>query len=368
MAIEITSSAKPATPWKGLSLTTTSKIGVAERMLLTERLALLLETGVPLHAALKTLREQTVNPQFADIVQAILRDVLDGKPFSAALARHPRVFSGAYVNLIAASENGGFMHKVLNELVAMDEKQEKLRRTLISAASYPVFLIVFSFAVVVFVLVAVFPKFAEMFASIRDQLPWTTLVLMTISDILRQYWLSIIGVPGAGVFVFLTWLKKPHAAAAFDRLAFKLPVVKDIFIQIYLTRALRVMGVSLANGVSALNTIQDCKLVVSNVEFQAFMQKVHDRVSEGGGFAAAFRETEFIPAIVRQMIATGEETGNLAKVMERVADFYERELTKKIATLSKLAEPVMLLMMGVIVGVIVSSLILPIFKLSQAVH
>lgn len=371
MAIEtrIVGSGKQVTAPRQASLSQRwKKVGVTERMLFTERLALLLETGVALHAALKALTAQTVNPQLAEIIQATLDDVLQGKPLSQALSRHPQMFSGTYVNLIAASETGGFMHEVLKQLVAMDEKQERLRSTLFSALAYPSFLIVFSIAVVVFVLVMVFPKFAEMFSSIRDQLPWTTLFLIALSDILRHYWLLVIGAICAGAYILELWLKKPGAAAARDRLMLKLPVVKEVIIQVYLTRIMRTMGVSLTNGVTVVDSLRDCKDIVVNLQFRTFMAKVHNQVIEGRGIAAAFAEADFIPAIVCQMIATGEQAGRLGPVMERIADFYERELTKRITTLSKLAEPLMLLVMGAAVGLIVSSLILPIFKLSRAVH
>lgn len=344
------------------------RVGVRERMLFTERLALLLDTGVSLHAGLKSLREQTDDPRLARIIGALCDEILQGSPLSAALRQHPQMFPASYVNLVAAAEEGGFLPQVLQQLIDMDEKTERLRSTLFAALSYPAFLVFFSLATIVFVLVGVFPKFTDMFERIRADLPLSTLVLMAISDFLRQHWAWVLG--GCGVLLAgaVSWLQHPAARGTIDGLKLRVPLVRDLFVQIYLTQTLRVMGLSLANGVPVVDALQACRDLVRNAAFARFIDSLHLQVTEGRGIARGFEQTLFIPPLVRQMIRTGEDTGNLAKVMTRIADFYDRELTKRITVLSKLAEPLMLLIMGAIVGVIVSSLILPIFKLSRAVH
>ncbi len=344
------------------------KISVTDRMLFTERLALLLETGVSLHPALTTLADQSGNPAFKNVIDKIIADVTEGKPFSEALAKHPQVFDSTYVNLVKASEQGGFMHQVLEQLVTMDEKQQELNSTITSALSYPAFLILFSVGVVIFVLIAVFPKFAEMFSRIRDQLPISTIVLMWMSDMLRFYWYLIIPAFAGSIGGLIYWLKQPKGMLMLDNAKLTMPGVSNIFIQIYMTRLLRVMSISLSNGVSILDTLVACREVIRNSKFREYMIQIENKVIEGKGIAAGFADAPFIPVLVKQMINTGEETGNLAKVMGRVADFYERELSKRVTTLAKLAEPIMLIVMGAVVGIIVASLILPIFKLSKAVH
>ena len=371
MAIEFDKPAPQASPasstrrWPSLGR---NKIDVRQRSFFTERLALLLETGTPLHSALRTLHEQTDHPVLAQVIADVLADVLEGNAFSQALAKHPQVFSLTYVNLIAASENGGFMYEVLQQLHDMDERQEKLRSTIASALTYPAFLMVFSVAVVVFVLVVVFPRFEEIFKSIHDELPATTLVLMALSEAIRKYWLPLLGAGAASVFLLSAWMRKEEGIAALDQLKVRMPLVKDIFLQIYLVQSLRVMGLSLTHGVSVVDALNACRDVVKNVEFRRFMHQVQTLVQQGHGIAEGFAQGAFVPSLVRQMIATGEQAGNLAMVMNRIAEFYERELEKKVTLLSKLAEPLMLLLMGSVVGVIVSALILPIFKISKAVH
>jgi len=373
MAIDLHSQARAAprqAPLQALLATLRAGRGISaqDRMLFTERLALLLQTGMALHTALDVLRQQTPSPELAGTIAAILGEVVGGKPLSYALSLHPEVFPGAYVNLIRAAEAGGFVAQVLAQILEMEEKQEKLRATLTGALSYPAFLAVFSAAVVLFVLMVVFPKFAELFESIRDQLPLSTLVFMTVSDALRQHWLPIGAGAAAAAMLLARWARGDAGKAAIDRSKLRLPILRELFVQVYMIRIMRVMSASLGNGVSVLDTLQASRETIDNRLFRDFLLRVEDRVTQGGGIAAAFRAEPFIPVLVRQMLSTGEETGNLALVMGRIADFYERELARKIATVSRMIEPVMLLVMGVVVGMIMISLILPIFQLSRAVH
>ncbi|MDQ6681440.1 MAG: type II secretion system F family protein [Pseudomonadota bacterium] len=344
------------------------RIGARERTMFTERLALLLETGISLHEGLVSLRQQCTDPALEAILAALCDDILDGRPLSVALQRHPRMFAPTYVNLVAAAEDGGFLPQVLQQLIEMDEKSERMRSMLTAALSYPVFLVCFSTATVVFVLVGVFPKFSEMFARIRSELPASTRLLMAISDLLRQQWPWLLAGGAVLAALLVVWLRQPATRTAIDQLKLRTPGLRDLFAQIYLTQTLRVLGLSLANGVPLVDALHACRELVRNSAFRGFIDTLRLQVTEGRGIAYGFRQAAFVPALVQQMIATGEETGNLAKVMTRIADFYDRELTRRIGLLSRLAEPVMLLVMGSVVGVIVASLILPIFKLSRAVH
>jgi type II secretory pathway component PulF len=325
-----------------------------DRMLFTERLALLLETGVSLNQALAALKKQSDKAAMEKIIDGLLDEIGEGRTFAAALATHPQFFSATYVNLVAAGEQGGFLDRVLQELLDMDEKRERLRSTLMSALSYPAFLAAFSGAVVVFVLVVVFPKFAELFASIADQL--------------RQHWIFVLLGSGGLMLAWRYWSTSPAGRERLDSLKLSFPVLKDVFIWLYLVQSLRVLGLSLGNGVSIVDALAACRDVVSNSVYRRFILGVERKIQEGATVASGFAQSEFIPVMVQQMISTGEQTGSLPKVMTRVADYYERELSKRANTLAKAAEQVMLLVMGVVVGLLVSSLILPIFKLSRAVY
>ncbi len=232
MAIELNAGrAKPEKTIKADAITNAlggllqKKPDVQDRIFFTEQLALMLETGMALHEALKAFCTLDIKPEVKTIIESLMNDVEEGRTFSAALSRHAEFFSRAYINLVAAAENGGFLDRVLIELKEMDEKREKLKATVVSAMVYPAFLILFSFGVVVFVLVFVFPKFADLFARISDQLPGSTKVLMAASHALINYWWLFIAVTLLLVIAGHYWLRTPRGIETMDRL--KLSVVHD---------------------------------------------------------------------------------------------------------------------------------------------
>lgn len=343
------------------------KVSATDRRFFTEQLALMLETGSNLYQALSVLHEQGEQSPMTGVIGELKTAVANGRPFSSALSDHPKIFSTSYVNLIAASESGGFMHEVLAELLLMEEKADELSSTVRSALAYPILLSVFSLAVIVFVLVVVFPKFSVMFTRIHDQLPMTTIVLLHASDFLRGYWMQTIAGLVATAMLLGRWRNSPKGRMTLDRYKVTLPGIRHIYMQIYLVQSLRVMSLSLANGVNIIDTLRASRDVVENDMVRSFYATVEEQVQQGNGVAIGFENSPLIPPLAQRMIATGEESGNLPKVMSRLADFYERELKKRLLAFSSMAEPIMIMVMGLIVGVIVSSLILPIFKLSRAV-
>ncbi len=345
-----------------------SGVSQKERMFFIEQLALMLETGSDLHTSLQVLMNQSENAALKGILQTVTEDINEGKTFSSALYRHPQVFSSTYVSLIAASESGGYLQRILEHLLEMEKQREALRGTLVSALSYPAFLIVFSIAMVVFILAVVFPKFADLFTSIQDQLPGSTIFLMALSDIITKYWWAVLGVGTVCILLGFAGLKSSAGKRSMDRFKLQMPFVRDICLKLYLIQVMRILGLSLKNGVPLIEALNQAKDTIANSVFHDFIDTLVYDVSEGRKLAHGFNQAAFIPPIVRQMITTGEETGNLALVASRIADYFQQELEKQLQFLAKAIEPLMLLVMGVVVGLLVSSLILPIFKLSQAVH
>ncbi len=351
-----------------INLTGPTKVTAKDRMFFIEQLALMIETGSDLHTSLDILQQQVKKPELIRVISDIRDKIGEGKTFSSAMAKHPEVFSGTYVSLIEASESGGYLQRILEHLVEMEKQRDELNTSLISAVSYPAFLMVFSVAMVIFILVVVFPKFAEMFVAIQDQLPSTTLFLMAASHIIIDYWWAIllgISVLAMGCSV---WLKSESGNQVVASFKLKAPGIKHIFIKIYLIQIMRVLGLSLKHGVNLVEALGIARDVAKNHIFHQFVDGLIDNINDGKKLAFGFNEAVFIPPMVKQMIATGEETGNLALVSTRIADYFQKELEKQLQLVTKAIEPIMLIVMGVIVGVLVSSLILPIFKLSHAVH
>ena len=342
-------------------------IDVKDRMFFTEQLALLLEAGVSLPAALRALRSQAAKQSLVELLDHLIADIDEGKSFSTALAAQPNAFPSTYVNLVMASETGGFMNEVLQQLLVIDQKKQELQASLVSAFSYPIFLLIFSLIVILFVLTFIFPKFQDIFADIQDQLPITTTVLMFVSSVITGYMWQLVVATIAAVMAFIYWARGP-GSYTIDYLKLRLPLVKDIYTKYYLIQLLRTMSLSLQHGVSLVDTLEACKKITANKIFLDFIEELRRRLQEGIGIASGFGASPMIPPVVKQMINTGEETGSLDKVMGKLADHYEVELARLFKLLTRFAEPVLLIIMGLIVGLIVSSLILPIFKLSQVVR
>ena len=374
MAIDFSSSST-ATPeknagfsLKSISLASGGKPTANHRKFFTEQLALLLETGNTLHGSLEILERQTDHEQLKSLIADLYEKVTKGKTFSQALKSHTSLFSPTYITLVAAGEEGGYLVTVLNHLLEMEEKREELRSMMVSAFTYPVILTIFSIAVVVFVLTSIFPKFTVLFTSSGAELPMITQVLMTASDFLIAYWWALLSAIVMLAMYIKMLLSQPVFRTRFDASLLTAPILGSLFTRLYLTHMMRLLSLSLENGVNLIDALTICKDATRNRTFQNFVEKLVTNVSEGKGLGVGFREAKFIPQLIKQMIQTGEESGKLPLVTGRIADYYQKELARKLSMLSKIIEPAMLLAMGVFVAFIVSALILPIFKLSSTMQ
>lgn len=338
------------------------------RKFFTEQLALLLETGNNLHGSLEILAAQTDYEPLKELIEDLHNRVTKGTTFSQALRQHKTTFSQTYITLVDAGEQGGYLPRVLMHLLEMEEKREEMRSMVSSAFFYPVMLISFSVLVVIFVLTSIFPKFIPLFASSGAELPLSTRALMMSSDLFLNYWWLLLAViVGVGVYLKIL-LSQPAMRATFDQKILTAPFIGGLAVRIHLTHMMRLLHLSLENGVSLVDALKVSKEASGNKSFQLFVEDLIKNVSEGKGLGVGFRKQKFIPHLIKQMIQTGEESGKLDLVTGRVADYYQKELARKLSLLSKIIEPIMLLGMGVFISFIVSALILPIFKISSAVN
>ena len=336
-----------------------------DRMFFTEQLALLLETGTSLHPALISIRGQMHDSPMASIIDSIADGVVAGKSLSEMFSEHPKVFNPTYVSLVAASEQGGFLHEVLEQLRRMDEQNGELKSSMISAFSYPAFLVVFSIFTLVFILLVVFPRFGPMFASIGDDLPGTTKALMGLSEFLLHHWMAFGAACAVSMAALITWLRSAVGKTWMAMFKLRAPLVGRVYQRIYLVVAFRVLGLSLKHGVSLVQAVRTARDIVDNEVVKEFFTAMSARLEQGGRLGEGFAQAAWVPDLAKQMVATAEESGSLPQVLLRVSDYYHRELDRLLMRVSKMVEPIMLVVMGALVGLLVSSLILPIFKMSQ---
>jgi type II secretory pathway component PulF len=344
------------------------RIKAKEIILFTSQLSLMLEVGTPLTSSLTAIENQTKNPAFKEVIQAMGKDIEEGLQLSDAMRRHPRVFNNVFISMIKAGETGGFLQKILDRLAEMQEKRQALIAQLRSTLTYPAILCLVGLLVVVFILVGVLPKFATFFAGKESILPITTRFLMAMSHSLRGYWWVYL-ISTVGLIVALKlWKESESGQALIDRFCVSAPMVARLYNKIYTCQLLRTLGHLMSSQVPLLEALEVTRATIRNRHFSRFITQIMDHVEKGGRFAQPFTTYPYIMDSVKQMVATGEEVGNLPTVMLRLAGFYDTEVDRELKNIASLIEPIALMLLGGVVGVIVTSVILPLFRLAHAVH
>lgn len=339
-----------------------------ELIFFTSQLSLMLEIGTPLNTALKAIGSQTKNVTFKAVIQAMLLDIEEGRQLSDAMRQHPRVFDNIFVGMIKGGESGGFLTNILDRLVKAQEKRQALKTQLKTALTYPTFLSIIGFFVIVFIMVSILPKFTAFFEGKESILPFTTRFLMTMSASIREYWWVYI-LCSAGLVISLKFFKESKAGRILiDRFFVSAPLIAGLSNKIYTCDLLRTLGNLMESQVPLLEALEVTRGSIRNQYFRDFVNRIMEHVRQGGKFSQPFATYPYVLETVKQMVATGEEAGNLPKVMLRLARFYDTEVDQELKTISALIEPMALIVLGAVVAVIVSSIILPLFKLSQMLH
>jgi type II secretory pathway component PulF len=339
-----------------------------ELMFFTSQLSLMLEIQTPLTKALKAIGDEIKNPAFKAIATILCQDIEEGRQLSEALSRHPQVFDNKFVSMVKAGETGGFLEKILDRIVEMQERRQALITQLKTALTYPAVLCVFGFLVIVFILVFVLPKFTAFFAGKESLLPWSTRFLMVASASLQHYWwVYVLAI--AGLVLGLRFLGKSRQGRTLrDRFFISGPMISGLSNKIYTCEMLRTLGYLIESQVPLLEAIKVTIPTIWNQYYRRFLDEIRDTVDQGGRFAEPFAANPHIPNTVKQMVTIGEEVGKLPMVMLRLARFYDTEIEQELKKFAAMIEPAALIIMGGVVGMIVSSIILPMFKLSQALH
>ena len=333
----------------------------------TTQLAVMMRAGINLRSALEGIAEQTNHATFKKVVFQIKADVEAGKQFSEGLARYPKLFGKMYVNMVRASEMSGSFSDMLDRIAAYIQQEMETRRMVIGAAIYPAVIGTMAVVVTVFLLTFVLPKFYIVFEGKEDILPWATKFLMGLSDfVVTQKLYLIIGFVSviAGSYAFA----KTEVGGFFvDKMKLRVPVLKGMFRALYISRSLQTMGQLINAGVPMLDTIAITGDISGNRLYKGMWKSVYSSVKQGKKVTAPLRKTKLLPMSVVQMIAAGEDSGKLGEVLDEVSEYYHKRLREAIKTVTGLIEPIMIIVMGTVVGFIAMAIILPIFKMSAIV-
>ena len=323
-----------------------------ELIFFTSQLSLMLEIGTPLNSALKAIGSQTENVTFKAVIHAMLLDIEEGRQLSDAMRQHPRVFDNVFVGMIKGGESGGFLTNILDRLVEAQEKRQALKTQLRTALTYPTFLSIIGFFVIVFIMVGILPKFTAFFEGKESILPFTTRFLMTMSASIREYWWVYI-LCSAGLVISLKFFKESNTGRTLiNRFFVSAPLIAGLSNKIYTCDLLRTLGNLMESHVPLLEALEVTRGSIRNQYFRDFVNRIMEHVRQGGKFSQPFATYPYVLETVKQMVATGEEAGNLPKVMLRLARFYDTEVDQELKTLSALIEPMALIVMGVVVAVI----------------
>jgi type II secretion system protein F len=345
------------------------RISAADRTILTRQMANLLGAGLTVVRALTVLIENTENPRVRDILLRVREEVQQGTALSEAMTKHPALFDELYTNLVRAGEASGELETILERLADYLERQSEQRAQIRAALAYPTLLITVGTAAVFFLVTFLIPRFVLIFEGLGQSLPTPTLVVLSISTFLGHYWWAVLG--GAFVlFLLLRWYSRtPSGGLLVDTWRLKPPVLGPLSEKIAASRFAHTLGTLIKGGVPILDALQTVQGAVGNRMMARALDDVRDSVREGESIAEPLRRTGAFPSLVVNMIAVGEETGDIDQILTRVARSYDVEIQNTVRQLVSLLEPVIILGMGVVVGSVIISMLLPIFDLNlMAAH
>lgn len=327
----------------------------------------MVRAGISIQDSLEAIAEQEANQKFAGIIMDLKMRIEGGDSFSQALAAHEDIFNNLYINMVAAAEISGSLSQMLEKLAGYLDQENQTRSQIRSAMVYPIIIAVMAVSVTIFLLCFVLPRFIGIFAGNEDLLPKPTKILMASSAFLTNYWFLIIPFLASALGAFIYFINTAKGQLWWDKTKLSLPIIRTLCRCLYITRSLHTMGVLTTAGVPILDTISITAHISGNSLYENMWLGVQNEVKEGKKIATSLNKYGLMPPNVVQMIRSGEDSGTMSEVLKDIADFYGRELKTVIKTVTSMIEPIMIIVMGVLVGFIAMSIILPIFKMSALV-
>ena len=336
--------------------------------LFTRQLATMMKSGVPLLQAFDIVGKGHSNPSVARLLFDIKTDVETGSSLQQAFKKYPLYFDELYCNLIGAGEAAGILDTLLDRLASYKEKIQAIKSKIKVALFYPIAIIAVAFIITAVIMIFVVPAFKELFSSFGAELPGPTLVLMQVSDFFVSYWWLIFGGLGGGLYTFFYfWKRSKKMQSIMDRLMLRLPVFGELIRKASIARWSRTLSTMFAAGVPLVEAFDSVAGAAGNAVYFDATKAIQREVTTGNSLTVAMQNTEVFPSMVLQMVAIGEEAGSLDAMLSKVADFYEAEVDDAVAALSSLMEPIIMVVLGTLIGGMVVAMYLPIFKMGQVV-
>jgi len=334
----------------------------------TRQLATMMRAGVPLLQAFDIVARGATNPRLARLLNDIRQDVETGTSLSSAFRKHPMYFDALYCNLVEAGETGGILEALLDRLAIYQEKTVALKNKIKSALTYPIAVLTVAFIVVAVIMIFVIPAFKDVFTSFGADLPTPTLIVIAMSEFFVSYWWAIFGGIGGGLYFFIqSWKRSEKMQKRMDRILLKIPVFGDLLYKSAVARWTRTLSTMFAAGVPLVEALDSVGGASGNAVFQEATEQIQRDVSTGSALTTSMQTTGIFPTMVLQMSSIGEESGSLDHMLAKAAEFYEDEVDEAVKALSSLMEPFIIVILGTVIGGIVVSMYLPIFKIGTVV-
>jgi type IV pilus assembly protein PilC len=345
-----------------------SKITEKDISLFTRQLATMMKSGVPLLQAFDIVGKGHSNAAVARLVLDIKTEVETGSSLRQAFEKHPLYFDALFCNLVGAGEAAGILDSLLDRLATYKEKIIAIKSKIKSALFYPIAIVAVAFIITAVIMIFVIPAFKQVFASFGADLPGPTLMVMAISDFFVAYWYAIFGGIGGALYAFFwTWKRSQKMQILMDRIMLRIPVFGDLVRKSAIARWSRTLSTMFAAGVPLVEALDSVAGAAGNYEYYVATKKVQSEVSTGSSLMSAMQGTDVFPNMVLQMVSIGEESGSLDAMLSKVADFFEQEVDDSVEALSSLMEPMIMVVLGTLIGGLVIAMYLPIFKMGQAV-
>lgn len=352
---------------KGRGFTLFKGVKIAELAVTTRQFSTLISAGLPLEASLTALSEQTEDARLGQVLAEVKDRVSEGSSLANALAEHKKIFSDLYINIVRAGEASGTLDIVLLRLADFLEKQAALTSRVRSALIYPIFMFFIGGGVLFFTMTYVIPRISKIFEESEQSLPLMTIILVKVSGFLsNNIPLIIIAIPIL-FYAAYRFRQTSRGKMFFDRLSLKLPIFGKITSMVVISRFTRTLGTLLASGIPLLDALKIGEAVMGNEVYGRTLEEVRSNVREGASLAAPLRDSGVFPPLVTRMIAVGEQTGEMEEMLTKVADIYDQQVETMVSTLTSLLEPVMIVIIGAIMGFIVFAVLMPIFNLTSTI-
>ena len=341
------------------------KVKLLEVAEVTRQLATLVRSGIQVTEAIGAISEQLENPLFKKVLAEVKRNVSEGSTLANAMKKHPKVFSELFVNMVASGESSGTLDVVFERLADVTEASVRLRSKLTSALVYPIIMLIMSGGIVLMMMIFVIPKITELLLNMGKKLPAPTEFLIGVSDIVRVYWWLLIILFGGGVYFFNRWRKTEKGRLKWDRWSLGFPIFGKLTRELGVARFSRTLSTLLAAGVPILSALTIVQNVIGNVILGKVVEDARNAVKEGQPIADALKKSKEFPPMVVHMIGVGEKSGQLEQMLTNVANSYEMQAEQKVTRLTAVLEPVMIVMMGLVIGFMVVAIVLPMMDMSQ---